>query len=665
VLANGGRKDAVQTAMIRHSIPLVLAVFVAPVHAQLSAVPPPVVVNPAPEGSEPNLSELQYRPGSDGATPHREEADNSPTPPPLNARFRGAGRAPRWNASNQVQDRFMLGARQGTLATLGLADAPPKVMKGSFDGAPACTAPVLMGDAASNCCSYSMKNEVTGKSDMYRRPKHAFADEASAIELAKSVRASMPMYLPYKDSAVKLGQGWLYEGGNFHGALDYSRSSVSAGQDPSFKVYSVADGKVLAVYWDDLMGNAVIIEHKAPNGDRYRTVYVHLRDGFDHDLAKAKAVVVGDKYKDGKATRPWKYKQYADKPNPSQLQWGTNAQKIQVKVGDTVRAGQLIGWSGNTGHGGAGNGLDDNGNPTNPTTANNHLHLMTAVPHPTAGENEWVQIDPYGVYAQRGSDCYDLTDDTAFVRLFAPFYPSFHNVPVEYVAKYFGYYPGMGMALQTLSLHKKDSKTLASGSFQHGLSPDWYARFWMTGDDYQHWFNEYHSKGYRPRQLSVALDNGGNPRFSVIWQRRQGEQYVAFHGLDDAGWTAKWNEWVVQKKFRVEDRVGYSSNGRRQAAVFVKDDQPFVELHYMNSATLQSKFNELWGQGFRMVSIDVDDTGSYGGVWLKKPGGWIALAGMSASGYQDKFTELASQGWRLHRIDGYANSSRFAAIWTR
>ena len=305
--------------------------------------------------------------------------------------------------------------------------------------------------------------------------------------------------------------------------------------------------------------------------------------------------------------------------------------------------------------------------PVLPSLFGQNENFGAAVPHPTA-TGQWVQIDPYGVYAKKSSNCYDVMDEAAYARLYAPFYPSFHNVSADYVSKYFGYYTGLGAGLQTLALHRKDQKVLASGAFESQVPGDWYARFWMTGADYQQWFNEYDAQGYRPRQIQVALDNAGQPRFSVIWQRRAGEAYVAFHDLDDAGWAAKWKEWIDQKGFRVEDRVGYTVGGaRKHAAVFVKDGAPFYELHYMDGPTLQSKFNEFWAQGFRMTSLDVADgaSPSYGGVWRKAPGYWVALAGLSPSSYQDKFVELASQGYRLHRVDAYANSSRFAAIWTK
>ncbi len=546
-----------------------------------------------------------------------------------------------------------------------------------FNGVDVCTVPDITY-VGSNCCSYPIQDQYNNHAAVYRQPYKIFTDgteaqrETAARNFADDVRASMPMYLPYKNSHVYAGHGWFYNNGTFHGAVDYVRDNYSEGNDPTFRVYSMAAGRVVTVLWDDLLGNTVVIEHQAPNGDLYRSSYMHMRDGFNHDLQKAQAIDGGEKYDDsGKVRRVYKYSLFAHKDDPSTLHWGTNQQTIQVTVGDTVQAGEFLGWSGNTGSGGAGNGLDDNGNPNNTTTANNHLHLMMTVPDPRPGfENDWVQIDPYGVYSEVDKGCYDLLDTAAYVRLFAPFYSNFHNVPANIVAKYFGYYPGMGRALQTINLHRDGGELLASGSFQSGLPSQWKARTYMTGADFQNWFETYHDQGYRPREISVTPDSNGNPRFNVIWKKRNGEGYYTYFGLTDAQWQQKWNEHVVQGGMVVEEQVTYEdNNGARHAAVFISSPKVnFYEYHHMTSLVFNTTFDALNNAGFRLTNMNVAEINgnrSYGGIWRKVPGAWVARYGLTPSEYQDKYEEYAAQGYRLYRIQGYANSERFAAIWTK
>ncbi|MDX2044083.1 MAG: hypothetical protein SF097_22910 [Acidobacteriota bacterium] len=547
-----------------------------------------------------------------------------------------------------------------------------------FDGQNVCTIPdvTLPG---SQCCSYTINDQHNTQDVRYRQPYHVFKTgtdaqrEAAARDFAASVRASMPMYLPYRSSHVYPGSGWLYDGGSFHGAIDYSRDNAQEGVDATFGVYAVAQGRVVTKLWNDLMGNVVVIEHEAPNGDRYRTTYMHLRDGFDHDLAKAKAIPPGDKYgDDGKVTRQYRYYLFSHKANPDSLYWGTNSQKIKVDVGDWVSAGQQIAWSGNTGYGGAGWGLDNNGNVTNKATANNHLHLMTTVPDPRpAYPNDWVQIDPYGVYSESYSGgCYDLLDDTAYVRLFAPFYSNFHNVPANVVSKYFSYYPGMGYALQTLSLHRNGNEVLASGSFQRNLPSQWKARFYMTGSDFQNWFDTYHDQGLRPREISVTPDGSGNPRFNVIWKKRAGEGYYTYFGLTDAQWSQKRTEHIANDGMVLEEHVVYDTNsGRRHAAIFISSPKPVTyDLHSMPFAVFNSVLQPLKLQGYKQTSINIEEIDggrAYSGIWRKVAGSWAMEYNLTPQQYQTAFEDYQAQGYRLHRLQGYADSDRFAAIWTK
>src|SRR5690606_41184384 len=97
---------------------------------------------------------------------------------------------------------------------------------------------------------------------------------------------------------------------------------------------------------------------------------------------------------------------------PDHMSWGDDTHTLRVMPGDVVKAGEVIGWAGNTGAGGAGAGLDDEGKPSN-WKGNTHLHVYVAAPHPTMSDT-WVWVDPYGVYGEVDTGCYDLLKDTQF-----------------------------------------------------------------------------------------------------------------------------------------------------------------------------------------------------------------------------------------------------------
>lgn len=568
-------------------------------------------------------------------------------------------------------------ALENRVVLTGEAAAAPSRSQGTPQRATACVQPMVT-KSGSECCNYEQPDQLNGGDAWYRQPTEVFGGEQSAREFAATVRASLPMFQPHRDPDVRTSHGWIYNGSDerFHGAADYSKRGEATGPgiDPAFEVRSIASGVVVAVFWDDWSGNIVTVEHTAPNGDRYRSNYKHLRNGFDNDLAKARGLTTvpsNSRFdKDGNATNRYKYELFAYSADPSEKHWGTNEQKITVKLGDRVRAGEVIGWSGNTGPGGAGNGLNDDGTPKNENTANNHLHLMIAVPDPTRSGNDWVQVDPFGVYNQVAeSGCYELLDTSAYVRLFAPFYPSFHNVPVELVGFYWGYYTGMEMGLKTISTHRRGGDLLASGSFQRGLPAAWYARLYMTGDGYQAWYDTYKAQGFRPRLITVSIDGGGNPRYSVIWAKRQGEAVAAYHGLSDAQWDEKWQQHVVEGDMRVETRAAYrAGNDRRLAVVFVKDEggSGFYEYHYMNGSSYQERYDELGSQGWRLVDAEAEELADgvfFGGIWRKASGAWATRHGLTPSQYQTAHQEMSANGFRLERVQGYDDSRRFIAVW--
>ncbi|PHN05794.1 M23 family metallopeptidase [Flavilitoribacter nigricans] len=468
-----------------------------------------------------------------------------------------------------------------------------------------------------------------------------------------SAKAHMPLYVPYRHSKVTVWQGFYYNWDKKHGAIDYGKSSVANGEDPTFGVYSIADGKVIDVKWSNGGGNVVTIEHTAPNGFKYRSTYLHLRNGFTHDINKAKQ------------SPSSKYKKFAYKPNPSTLCWGKESQKIKVSVGQTVKAGQMIAWTGNTGSGGIGIILDDNGNFKNPTTSFNvHIHFELRIKD---NNGNWVKVDPYGVYNKKsGIDCYDLDSETPYARLFAPFYPSFHNVPLQYVNQYWGYYTGMGMALQTISIDRNSGgKLMASGSFQWGLPNSWYARFYMSATSYQNYFNQYNSQGFHPRQIQVSKDSQGNPRFSVIWAKNKaGEAYASFHNRDDNNFGSLWNNYVKTKKWKLGEHVTYTMGGKRyHAGVFTNKNNGFYAYYGMSSGAFNDKFKELYSK-WQLISMHVNGS-TVGGLWMPKSDNYAAYYGLTPSAYQSKFNQFSAQGMRLYKLQSYNNSTRFAAIWVK
>jgi murein DD-endopeptidase MepM/ murein hydrolase activator NlpD len=211
--------------------------------------------------------------------------------------------------------------------------------------------------------------------------------------------------LPFKEKTSDMRtNGWRYSNGNWHHALDYSRKDGK-----TFQVCAAAPGRVIYFGWDNWSGGTMIVSHDVgTKKDVYRTIYMHLRNGPAADCESAWTNTMPSLDKDQKAV----YKKYLEDSGcpekkadrkPKEAQWGTNSQTANTSlVGKTVKAGDVLGWAGDTGPGGCGC-MNGGSGP------NTHLHLFFAHRDPT--DNRWYFFDPYGIYGT--PDCYPSNVDSS------------------------------------------------------------------------------------------------------------------------------------------------------------------------------------------------------------------------------------------------------------
>ena len=518
------------------------------------------------------------------------------------------------------------------------------------------------------CCTYVLnEGDETDPEITYYSTEDAYITEESAENALFQISAELPLFVPFDASEVTLGHGWMYNGKEkrAHGSIDYRRSETEAGVDVSFVVRASSWGTVVAKFWDPWHGNVLILEHPGPGDLTYRTLYFHLRNGGAND--REHALNDTDATGDPDASED-KYLEFAANYTDA-LYWGTDDHEIRVDVGDPVSAGEPIAWSGNTGPGGAGAGLNADGSPKNTTTANNHLHFMAAVKHPTLTGGEWVFVDPYGVYDQQESGCYDLLQVTRFDRLLAPYFPAFHNVPVNVVNFYLGYYARMGLQLRTLTVARNEGDVLAAGIFESGFTGGWLVYDYMRGDDFQDVFDDAWAKGFRPREIGVTLDSNEDPRYTAIFQENEpGQGMITLMDASDATFADIWDQWVVDKGWHVLDFVGYDDHGTaRQAVLLVDDGESFALYPHYSSAAITDTLNDVALDGLLPVSFTAGERPggtSFSSVVEFDSGGRMVHWSMSATDYQEWFDFYGSIGWQLLKVQNYDEGDAFAAIWT-
>ncbi|MFK0734334.1 MAG: hypothetical protein ACFKPT_01025 [Gloeotrichia echinulata GP01] len=199
----------------------------------------------------------------------------------------------------------------------------------------------------------------------------------------------------------------------------------------------------------------------------------------------------------------------------------------------------------------------------------------------------------------------------------------------------------------------------------------WVARHGLTSAQYQATFDQLVGQGYRLVHVSGYGVNGQD-KYAAIWVKSSGSAWVARHGLTSAQYQANFDQLVAQG-YRLVDVSGYSVNGQhRYAAIWEKSDGPaWVARHGLTSAQYQATFDDLVGKGYRLVRVSgysVNGQDRYAAIWEKSRGSaWVARHGLTSAQYQATFDQLVGQGYRLVHVSGYSvnGQDRYAAIWDK
>jgi hypothetical protein len=204
-----------------------------------------------------------------------------------------------------------------------------------------------------------------------------------------------------------------------------------------------------------------------------------------------------------------------------------------VSPGQNVRAGQTIGFAGNTGHFLVDDcvPVSESGIPQNPNQPNIHLHFSFAFFNTEA--RKWTLIDPYGVYSSRESGGYEPGRPTRFPSFFTePMSPDFSGVPLSLFAKKFKRYADLGMPLTSIQIDStRGGEPTVSGSFDTRGGVDFCARIYTPIDDLWRAKADWERRDYRPSKAWVIVDPDGVERISAIWQKKkEGERFAFFIG---------------------------------------------------------------------------------------------------------------------------------------
>jgi CubicO group peptidase (beta-lactamase class C family) len=196
----------------------------------------------------------------------------------------------------------------------------------------------------------------------------------------------------------------------------------------------------------------------------------------------------------------------------------------------------------------------------------------------------------------------------------------------------------------------------------------------VTGATHQQKFNELSAAGYRMISLSVHGERA-DPRYTAVWVQRGGPAWAALHGLDAAGYQARFDQLVGQGFVPVIVSATGPRGNPVFAAVFEKlPASAWIARHGLvdGSADANGTLSNAnrWARDHHCMPKTIAIYGgagerTYAGVWLPNPGDvkWQAHDMGNGDRYQGWFDAYTAAGLRPAFVDA-SDPLQYLAIFT-
>lgn len=211
---------------------------------------------------------------------------------------------------------------------------------------------------------------------------------------------------------------------------------------------------------------------------------------------------------------------------------------------------------------------------------------------------------------------------------------------------------------------------------QSPSSPQWVARHGLDASQYSSAFSTYTNQGYRLRLVNGYTLSNNQSRFAAIWDKSPlSGTYVARHGMTSSQYQSFFNDYVSQG-YKLVHVSGYAENNQpRFAAIWERlnrsTGESWVARHGLTKDQYWREFQSLQKQGYRLRVVSPYVVGGveyFAGIWDdSRVPYWGAHHDLTAAQYQEAFNQYVAIGARVVSVAGYQvrGVERYACIFGR
>lgn len=188
-----------------------------------------------------------------------------------------------------------------------------------------------------------------------------------------------------------------------------------------------------------------------------------------------------------------------------------------------------------------------------------------------------------------------------------------HGLTPEQYQQVFDELVGQGYRLTQVSAYSADTQVMFAAIWEKRSGPDWVARHGLTSAQYQQVSDDLKGQGYRLTQICGYRVLNSTLNYAAIWEKNDNNtEWTSRYDLTSAEYQQAFDELVGQG-YRLTQVSGYGdyiilndhiSNEASYAAIWEKRDGPeWVARHGLTSEQYQQAFDELVGQGYRLTQV--------------------------------------------------------------